>query len=78
MEPTETTMETLTIVQIVLAVLLIIAVLLQQSESGLGAVFGSDDGGPRRTRRGAERVLFISTIVLAVLFAGASVLALVL
>lgn len=69
-------MNALTYVQIGLATLLIIAILLQQSEGGLGAMFGGDDAGPRRTRRGAERVLFDATIVLAILFAVTSIFAL--
>jgi len=71
-------MSILTIVQIVLAIILVILVLLQQSDSGLGAMFGGDDGGPQRTRRGAERFLFNATIVIAILFVAASVVALLL
>lgn len=71
-------MSILTIVQIVLAFLLVVAILMQQSENGLGAMFGGGDGGPQRTRRGAERFLFGATIVLAILFVGASVIALIL
>lgn len=58
-------------VQIALSVLLIIAVLLQQSSSGLGGAFGEGNnfGTGYHTRRGFEQVLFISTIVLSILFA---------
>jgi preprotein translocase subunit SecG len=67
----------LPIIQIVLAVLLTGAVLLQQSEAGMGGAFGgSDAAGSWRTRRGFEKTLFIATIVLAILFVGAAVLAL--
>lgn len=58
---------TLDIVQIVLAVLLMAAVLLQAKGSGLGAAFGEGQG-VATTRRGAEKGLFITTIVLATLF----------
>jgi len=58
-------------VQIVLSVLLIIGVLLQQSEAGLGGTFGGGDGfsSGHHTKRGAERTIFIATIAIAVLFA---------
>jgi len=58
-------------VQIVLSVLLILGVLLQQSEAGLGGAFGGGDGfsSGHHTKRGAEKVLFMATIVVAVLFA---------
>jgi preprotein translocase subunit SecG len=53
----------------ILAVLLIILVLIQQKGSGLGSLFGGDDT-VYRTKRGAEKVIFIATIVIAVLFFG--------
>lgn len=53
----------------ILAVLLIALVLIQQRGSGLGSVFGGDDA-VYRTKRGAEKVIFIVTIVVAVLFFG--------
>lgn len=57
--------------QIILSVLLIIGVLLQQSEAGLGGAFGGGDGfsSGHHSKRGAEKVIFIATIVIAVLFA---------
>ncbi|MBI5135214.1 preprotein translocase subunit SecG [Candidatus Uhrbacteria bacterium] len=58
--------------QIVSAVLVIISILLQQQGSGLGGAFGGE-GNVFRTRRGVERILFISTIVFAVLFFGAAI-----
>lgn len=56
-----------TIIQIISAVLLIAAILMQQRGTGLGSAFG---GGSEiyRTKRGVEKILFISTIVLSVLF----------
>ena len=57
-------------IQVVLSVLLIIGVLLQRSEAGLGSAFGGDSAGAGRfSRRGFEKFLFNSTIVLAILFA---------
>ncbi len=53
----------------ILAVLLIILVLIQQKGSGLGSLFGGDDT-VYRTKRGAEKIIYIATIVIAVLFFG--------
>jgi protein translocase SecG subunit len=56
-------------IQVVLAVLVSAAILLQRSEAGLGAGFGGEDSfGTRYTRRGFEKFLFIVTIILAGLF----------
>ena len=61
------------VLQIVVSVLLITSILVQSRGSGLGMAFG---GGNTvyRTKRGAEKVIFKSTIVLAILFALVSVL----
>jgi preprotein translocase subunit SecG len=53
------------IVQMLLAIVLIAAILLQTRGSGFSA-FGSADSSIYRTRRGFERTLFQFTIVLAV------------
>ena len=55
------------IIQIISAVLLITVVLLQNKGTGLGAAFGGEDT-VNRSKRGAEKWLFISTIILAVIF----------
>ncbi|HPV70475.1 MAG TPA: preprotein translocase subunit SecG [Candidatus Magasanikbacteria bacterium] len=57
----------LNIAQIVLAVLLVTAILLQAKGTGLSGVFGGE-GNIFRTKRGFEKILFYSTIVLAILF----------
>lgn len=57
----------LNIVQIVIAGLLVAAILFQQRGTGLSAAFGGE-GGVYFKKRGAEKVVFIATIVLAVLF----------
>lgn len=67
----------LAIVEISSAALLTVTVLLQAKGAGLGAVFGGE-GNVYRTKRGAERVLFISTIALGVIFAGAAAATLIL
>ncbi|MBI2109261.1 MAG: preprotein translocase subunit SecG [Parcubacteria group bacterium] len=56
-------------IQIILAILLVGAVLLQQSSAGIGGAFGGSDGGGFYTRRGFEKFLFQATIVIAILFA---------
>lgn len=63
----------LNIIQIVISILLIVAILLQQRGGGLSPVFGGE-GGAYRTRRGLERGLFISTIVLSTLFLATAIL----
>ena len=57
----------LNIVQIVVAALLCIGVLLQQRGAGLSSAFGGG-GEVYFKKRGAEKMIFIATIVLAVLF----------
>jgi len=60
----------LPISQVVVSTLLIILILLQERSSGLSGVFGggSSEGGFYQTRRGLEKFIFWSTIVLAVAF----------
>lgn len=62
-----------TIIQLVLAILLIVIILLQQRGSGLGAAFGSG-GNIYGTRRGVDKTLFQITIVVSILFFVAAVL----
>ncbi|MBI4158453.1 MAG: preprotein translocase subunit SecG [Candidatus Yanofskybacteria bacterium] len=63
----------LTYSQIILALLLTAAVLVQQKGSGLSSAFGGS-GAEYSTKRGAEKFFFYATIVLAVLFLTVSVL----
>jgi len=57
-------------VQVIVSILLVIGILLQRSEAGLGSAFGMDGmSGARYTRRGFEKLLFNATIVIAILFA---------
>ncbi len=64
--------------QIVISVLLILSVLLQQSGAVNGGALGGSDmtGSVFHTRRGLEKILFVSTIVLGILFALASFISL--
>lgn len=58
-------------IQIILAILIIVFVLLQKSDSSVGGSFGGGDNwnAAYHTRRGFEKILFNSTIILGVLFA---------
>lgn len=62
----------LTIFQIVVSALLILTILMQEKGVGLSATFGGG-GEFYRSRRGIDRLLFIFTVVLSLLFIGTSV-----
>jgi len=62
----------LSIAHIIVSILLILSILSQQRGAALGITFGGT-GSTYHTKRGAEKVLFIATIVLGILFAGLSV-----
>lgn len=65
-------------IQIILGVLLIAAVLLQQTGASLGGAFGGDNfSASYHTRRGSEKFLFYATIVISVLFGVSAFLALI-
>ncbi|OGC82804.1 preprotein translocase subunit SecG [Candidatus Adlerbacteria bacterium RIFCSPHIGHO2_02_FULL_52_17] len=64
-------------IQLVLAILIIIAVLLQQTGASLGGAFGGDNfSAGYHTRRGMEKNLFYATMVMGVLLGALSFLAL--
>lgn len=65
----------LPIVTIVSATLMIVAILLQQRGASLGAGFGGSSE-LYTTRRGLDKNLFDVTIVLAVIFVGSIIVAL--
>ena len=58
------------ILQIIIAVVLVVLILLQERSAGLSGIFGGEGGGFYQTRRGLEKIIFISTIILAVVFIG--------
>ncbi|MFH1173140.1 MAG: preprotein translocase subunit SecG [bacterium] len=62
-------MSYLTIIQIIIALLLMVAILLQSRGSGLSSAFGGD-GNVYRTKRGLEKSLHLVTIILSILFLG--------
>ncbi len=61
---------TLNIIQISISALLIITILLQSRGSGAGSAFGGGGGGGESyyKKRGAEKILFTLSTILAVLF----------
>lgn len=64
--------------QIILSVILVTAILLQQSAAGLGgALGGGDTGSFHHTRRGFEKFLFYLSIICAILFALSGLLAII-
>lgn len=65
-------MNTMTIIQLVISALLILSILMQHRGTSLGGAFGGESA-VFRTRRGAEKLLYYSTIILAVIFVGLSV-----
>lgn len=64
-------------IQIILSIILIISILLQKSDSGIGGAFGSgnDGGSTYHTRRGLEKFLYRLTIFLAILLVASSIFA---
>lgn len=57
----------LDIIAMILGVILVLLILLQSKGTGLGSTFGGDMGF-YGTKRGAEKMLFILTIIVAILF----------
>lgn len=58
-------------VQIILSVILVAAIVLQRTGAQLGGAFGGGDNfsSAYHTRRGFEKGLFTTTIIIAILFA---------
>ena len=57
----------LDISQLILAIILIIAILLQQKGSGMGSAFGGSSN-VYSTKRGVDKILHNATIVISILF----------
>lgn len=57
----------ISLIQIILGILLILVIIIQQKGSGLGSAFGGDLSF-YRTKRGAEKLFFYATIVIAIAF----------
>ncbi len=64
----------ISIAQVIISIILIILILLQERSSGLSGVFGGGESEFYSKRRGLERLIFIATIILIVIFAALSLL----
>jgi len=58
----------LTIIQIIVAVVLMVLILLQQRGEALGSAFGGSGSSFYGSRRGAQQKIFWATIVLGAVF----------
>jgi preprotein translocase subunit SecG len=69
-------MNTLGIIHIIVALLLVVTVLMQSRGTSVGIAFG---GGSEtyRSKKGVEKFLFYATIILSALFAALSILKLI-
>ncbi len=61
------------IISVVAATIMIITILVQSRGAGLGRAFGGE-GNVYRSKRGAEKVIFNTTIVTAIMFVLAVIL----
>jgi protein translocase SecG subunit len=64
---------TIAIIQIILSVLIITLILLQERSSGMSGLMGGSGEGYYQARRGMEKLIFYSTIILSVAFVGLAV-----
>jgi protein translocase SecG subunit len=73
-------MNYLSIIQIIVAVLLVVFILFQQRGTALGSAFGGGGGsagGFYATRRGLQQKIYWATIVLGVLFIALAIFGLI-
>ncbi|OGC59332.1 preprotein translocase subunit SecG [candidate division WWE3 bacterium RIFCSPLOWO2_01_FULL_42_11] len=56
------------IIQIIVGVLLVISVLMQTKGTGLSNLFGGSGSSIHRTKRGVEKWIWYSTMVLTTIF----------
>ena len=64
-------------IQVILAIVLILCILLQQTGASLGGAFGGDNfSAAYHTRRGTEKSLFYATIIVGTLFTLSALVAL--
>ncbi|MEK7195605.1 MAG: preprotein translocase subunit SecG [Patescibacteria group bacterium] len=68
---------TVAIIQIIVGVILVVLIILQERSAGLSGLMGGDSIGFYQTRRGLEKIVFVSTIVFTVIFVGLAVYQLV-
>ena len=68
----------ISIIQIIVAVLLIAFIMLQQRGTALGSSFGGESGGFYSTRRGLQKKILWLTIISGALFIGLALVNLIL
>ena len=68
-------MNPLLLLQMIVSILLLLAILIQANGPSLGRAFGGLTS--YHTKRGAEKALFYTTIILGLLFVGLSLLNLI-
>ncbi len=71
-------MSYLTIAQISVSILIVFLVLIQERSAGAGGLFGGSGGEFYQKRRGFEKLIFVATIISLIVFAGLSILSLIL
>lgn len=65
-------------IQITLSIIMMALILMQNSSAGAGGAFGGGDfASVAHTKRGAEKFIFVLTIVVAILFATSAFVALI-
>ena len=64
---------TIAIIQIIISAIIVTLILLQERSSGMSGLLGGDSSGYYQARRGMERAIFYSTIVLCVVFVALAV-----
>jgi len=64
-------------ITIILGLILIGLIIMQAKGTGLGSGFGGSDISFYGTKRGAEKVLFVSTIIVSILFLTVSLISVI-
>ncbi|MCA9376758.1 preprotein translocase subunit SecG [Candidatus Nomurabacteria bacterium] len=65
----DTVSQVLMISEVIVVIGLVISILLQSGDEGLSGMFGGGGGETFRTKRGLERFMYYTTIILGVVFA---------
>lgn len=64
----------ITILQIISSAVLVVLILIQERSSGLSGTFGGSESAFHHKRRGAEKIIFILTIISLICFIVLSIL----
>ena len=63
------TLNILMVAQVIISIFMIASILIQNRTEGMGTMFGGGGGEVFRTKRGVEKLLYYTTIFLAIAFA---------